>query len=451
MRTNFSPAQLADPKIADANRILETCVHYGFCTNVCPTYVLTGDENDSPRGRIDLIRAMLEQGGAPNAKTVHHLDRCLSCLSCITTCAVKVDYTHLIDHARIHIERHYRRPFMDRLTRHLLATVLPRPRAFLLVLHFARHARSLRRLLPRKWRGMLDMIPQHMRPHILPPGVFKPDRRAQKRVALLPGCAQQALEGAVNAATLRVLTRHGCEVVVAAGTGCCGSLVLHMGRERAALAAARANIRAWSRELTGGLDAIVVNASGCGTTVKDYGRLIAREPELADTAERVAARARDVSEVLATIGLRTPSLSAPYRVAYHDPCSLQHGQHVTNEPRELLRAAGFEVVDVPERHFCCGSAGTYNLLQPEMADALGRRKAAHITSTDPDIVATGNIGCIVQLRRYLAVPVVHTVELLDWATGGPRPPALEGLREPAARTRAAAGQTSEPANELGVW
>jgi glycolate oxidase iron-sulfur subunit len=451
MRTNFSPAQLADPRIADANRILETCVHYGFCTNVCPTYVVTGDENDSPRGRIDLIHAMLERGGAPSSKTVHHLDRCLSCLACITTCAVKVDYAHLIDHARSHIERHYRRPFMDRMTRHLLAAVLPRPRAFLMLLRFGQHARLLRRLLPRKWRGMLDMIPARLRPDILSPGEFKSDGSAQRRVALLPGCAQQALEGAINAASLRVLTRHGCEVVVAAGTGCCGSLVLHMGRERDALAAARANVTAWSRELAHGLDAVVINASGCGTTVKDYGRMFAREPELADAAKRVAARARDISEVLADVGLQVPSAALGYRVAYHDPCSLQHGQHVTNEPRALLRAAGFEVIDVPEKHFCCGSAGTYNLLQPEMADVLGRRKAAHITSTGPDIVATGNIGCIVQLRRFLAVPVVHTVELLDWATGGPRPRALEGLREPEASGRPAAAQASEAANELGVW
>src|SRR5262245_739288 len=401
MRTNFSPAQLADPRIADANRILQTCVHYGFCTNVCPTYVVTGDENDSPRGRIDLIHAMLERGGAPNSKTVHHLDRCLSCLSCITTCAVKVDYAHLIDHARIHIERHYRRPFMDRMTRHLLAAVLPRPRVFLLLLRFGQRARALRRLMPRKWRGLLDMIPEHLRPDILAPGVYKAEGQAKKCVALLPGCAQQALEGAINAATLRVLTRHGCEVIVAAGSGCCGSLVLHMGCERAALAAAGANVRAWSRELTRGLDAIVVNASGCGTTVKDYGHLLAREPDLTDMAARVASRARDVCEVLAAGGLRTSSLSARYRVTYHDPCSLQHGQHVTNEPRELLRAAGFEVIDVPEKHFCCGSAGTYNLLQPEMADILGRGKADHIATNDQGIVANGNIGRIVHVRRSL--------------------------------------------------
>ena len=425
MRTNFSQAQLSDPEIAEANAILETCVHYGFCTNACPTYVLTRDENDAPRGRIDLIRAMLEQGGAPDPKTVHHLDRCLSCLSCMTTCAVKVDYVHLIDRARSHIERHYHRPLPDRLLRRLLATVLPRPRLFGLMLRLGRAARVLRAALPGRLRALLDMMPESVRPEMLAPQVFRAEEPRRRRVALLAGCAQQALDGAINRATIRLLSRHGCEVVVAQGAGCCGSLTLHMGRETEAREAARANIAAWL--LAGDLDAIVINASGCGTTVKDYGHLFARDPEMAEPARRIAALARDVSEVLAELGLRAPASPAAYRVAYHDPCSMQHVQHVTRQPRELLAAAGFRVVDVPEKHFCCGSAGTYNLLQPEMAGELGRRKADFIASTDPDIVATGNIGCMMQLRRHLSAPVVHTVELLDWATGGPPPPALAGV------------------------
>jgi glycolate oxidase iron-sulfur subunit len=453
MRTNFSQTQLANPEIAEANGILETCVHYGFCTNTCPTYVLTRDENDSPRGRIDLIRAMLEGGGTPDPKTVYHLDRCLSCLACMTTCAVKVDYAHLIDRARSHIEQHYRRSWRERLVRLLLARVLPSPRLFLLALRFGRLAKSFVSLLPRELRTLVEMIPaEALQPELLAPGSFAAQGLRRKRVALLTGCAQQALDAAINAATIRLLTRHGCDVVIARGAGCCGSLALHMGRETDARRAARANVAAWSRELaTSGLDAIVVNASGCGTTVKDYGHLLARDPDAATPARRIAALTRDVSELLEEIGLTAPDRPSAYRVAYHDPCSMQHGQHVTREPRDLLRAAGFDLIDVPEAHFCCGSAGTYNLLQPEMASALGGRKADHIVRVDPDLVATGNIGCIVQLRRYLRVPIVHTVELLDWATGGPRPPALEGVELCPPAEPAVAGRSGATDADVGIW
>src|SRR5262245_12663871 len=433
MQTNFTTAQLRDPQIAEANAILQTCVRYGFCTNTCPTYVLTRDENESPRGRIDLIRAMLEKGGSPEPSTVRHLDSCLSCLSCMTTCAVKVDYVHLIDRARAHVERNFRRPPTERVVRALLARVLPHPRIFGAALALGRVARPLRALLPRRWRTMLEMIPPRVAPDVLAPQVFRAEGAMRKRVVLLAGCAQQALNGDVNAATIRLLRRHGCEVVIAAGSVCCGSLSLHMGREEEARALARKNIRAWEKVRQRGLDALIINASGCGTTVKDYGHLFSREPSIAQPAAEIAALARDVSEFLFVIGLCKPPARVPaYRVAYHDPCSMQHVQKVIEQPRALLRAAGFEVVDIPERHFCCGSAGTYNLLQPEMAKALGERKAAHIRSTDPDIVATGNSGCMTQLGHYLGRPIVHTVELLDWAPGGPKPPALQGamMREP---------------------
>lgn len=427
MRTNFSAAQLADPEIAEADAILKTCVHYGFCTNTCPTYVLTRDENDSPRGRIDLMRAMLEAGGPPPAKTVHHLDRCLSCLSCMTTCAVKVDYVHLIDRARVHIERHFKRPLADRGLRALLAYVLPRPRLFLAAMQAGRLAKPLARFMPKRLSAMLSMVPSQTHAEILAPQTFAAEGASIKRVALLAGCAQQALDSSINAATIRLLQRHGCDVTITAGAGCCGSLPLHMGREPEAKKFATANVEAWSREP---VDAIIVNASGCGTTVKDYGHLLATPDAL-----RIGALTRDVTEIMHDIGLKTPANPRAYRVAYHDPCSMQHGQKVIDQPRALLRAAGFEVLDVPEKHFCCGSAGTYNLLQPDMAQALGQRKAAHIDSTDPDIVATGNIGCMTQLSHYLGKPVVHTAELLDWATGGPLPRALEGitLREPIVR------------------
>jgi glycolate oxidase iron-sulfur subunit len=249
------------------------------------------------------------------------------------------------------------------------------------------------------------------------------------------------------------LRRHGCEVVVAAGVGCCGALPLHMGRDAQGKALARANTAAWSAELANGLDAIVVNASGCGTTVKDYAHLLGGEE-----ARRIGALTRDVTELLDELGLQKGG-AEPYRVAYHDACSLQHGQRVTTQPRRLLAAAGFTVLDVPERHFCCGSAGTYNLLQPDIAVALGQRKAAHIDSVDPDIVAAGNLGCMVQIARFAQAPVVHTVELLDWATGGPMPPALRDvrLRKPAPRPAPATPSESAGAppatdpNAVGVW
>jgi glycolate oxidase iron-sulfur subunit len=423
LQTAFTSAQLAEPEIAEADGILKTCVHLGFCTGTCPTYVLLRDENDSPRGRIDLIKAMLEKGGVPDAKTVHHLDRCLSCLSCMTTCAVRVDYVHLIDIARSHIEKHYRRPWPDRMLRTLLAQTLPYPRRFLAALRLGKFARPLAPLMPGRLRGLLGMASAVApRPELLMPRVFPAQGKQVRRVALLAGCAQQALDRNINAATIRLLTRHGCEVVVANGAGCCGALPLHMGFEAQAKALAGANVDAWRN-----FDTVVVNASGCGTTVKDYGHLLVTEE-----ARRIGAVARDITELMVELGLRPSGDMKPYRVAYHDACSLQHGQRVIDPPRNLLKAAGFAVHDVPEKHFCCGSAGTYNLLQPQIASELGKRKAAHVDSLDPDIVAAGNLGCMVQIGRYSGVPVVHTVELLDWATGGPVPETLKGrtLREP---------------------
>lgn len=444
MQTNFSADQLRDPAIREAADILDTCVHYGFCTNTCPTYVLSRDENESPRGRIDLIREMLESTAPPKAQTVAHLDSCLSCLSCMTTCAAKVDYAHLIDRARIHVERHHRRPAADRALRALLAFVLPRPRLFRAALGFGRLGRSMQRMLPQQLRPLLAMIPERTQAEILTPQVFPAQGERRARVALLAGCAQQALDGNINAATIRLLTRHGCEVVVTAGAGCCGSLTLHMGREAQAAKAAAANVRAWMRERRGeGLDAVIVNASGCGTTVKNYGHLLAGAERAAE-AKEIAGIARDVTEFIAGIGLLPPAAERPrLRIAYHDACSMQHGQRVTRPPRDLLRAAGFEVADVPEKHFCCGSAGTYNLLQPATAEILGRRKAGHIDSTAPDVVAAGNIGCLTQLRRYVAAPMAHTAELLDWATGGPLPPALAGA---ALTSRPAPEREEAPAN-----
>lgn len=433
MQTAFTPAQLAVPEIADANGILKDCVHYGFCTAVCPTYVLLRDENDAPRGRIDLIREMLEEGGPPSARTVGYIDRCLSCNSCMTTCAARVDYMHLADIARAYIEENYRRPLADRLFRWFLAHTVPNADRFRRGVRLARMARPAARFLPARLRALLALSPRALPPRseAIHPGVYPAEGTPRRRVILLSGCVQQALAPRLNAATIRLLTRHGCEVVVASGAECCGAFTLHMGKEGRAKSSARACIGAWSREIDIGADAVVVNASGCGTTVKDYARIFAHEPDIADSAARVADLAVDITELLAGLDLKVREKMVPLEVAYHDACSLQHAQKVTLQPRKLLRAAGFRVRDVPEAHFCCGSAGAYNMLQPEIARQLGERKARHIESTGPAAVAAGNLGCLMQLGLYTDLPILHTVELLDWATGGPLPPALERAELPA--------------------
>lgn len=427
MQTEFTPEQLLDSDTAQTEKILRACVHCGFCTATCPTYVLLGDELDSPRGRIYLVKNMLESGALPEPETVKHIDRCLSCLACMTTCPSGVNYMHLIDHGRRYIEERYRRPALDRALRRLLGAVLSRPRWFRLALLGAAVARYLAPVMPRRLRPMLELAPASVPPPSPwdRPQVFPAEGPARMRAALLPGCAQQVLKPEINAATIRLLTRHGCDIVIAEGSGCCGSLTHHLGQEDAALAFARANIDAWEQmRRTGGLDAIVVNASGCGTTVKDYGFMLRDDPAYAEKAARISRLARDVTELAAELGLK-PGVGSG-RVAYHSACSLQHGQKVHREPKELLAAAGFKPVDIPEGHLCCGSAGTYNLLQPELAGRLRDRKLGNIAKTGADFVAAGNIGCITQLAAGGNVPVVHTVELLDWATGGPKPPALGG-------------------------
>src|SRR5580700_6020540 len=428
MQTHFSLAQLADPDLREADKILRACVHCGFCTATCPTYVLLGDELDGPRGRIYLIKNMLEAGGRVAAETVTHIDRCLSCLACVTTCPSGVNYMHLVDHGRRHIEAHYRRPITERILRRLLAAVLTRPARFRMALRAARLARPFAGLFFARLRAMFALAPRSL-PKPSPmdrPRTFPAQGAKKMRVALLPGCAQQVLAPEINEATIRLLTRYVCEIVIAEGGGCCGALPHQLGQEAPALALAKANIDTWERELaSGGLDAIVVNASGCGTMVKDYGFMLREDPAYADKAARISALARDISEVAATLGIerRTPE-GQGMRVAYHSACSLQHGQGLHREPKALLASAGYEVVDIPEAHLCCGSAGTYNLLQPELADALRKRKLGNIALTGAQAVAAGNIGCITQIARSAAIPVVHPVELLDWATGGPMPPAL---------------------------
>ena len=427
MRTNFTAAQLENPAIRTANGILRACVHCGFCTATCPTYVLLGDELDSPRGRIYLIKDMLENDRPADARTVLHVDRCLSCLSCMTTCPSGVHYMHLVDHARAWIEETFRRPWFERLVRALFELLLPHPARFRWALRLGRIARPFGRLLPEPAGTMLRMVPRQPVPSgfVRPGSVHRATGERQLRVALLAGCVQQALDPRINDATVRLLTRLGADVVVAAMAGCCGALVHHMGREDAAKQAARRNIAAWrALDAQEPLDAIVVNASGCGTMLKDYGHLLGTDADREDAAW-VAGVAADVTEVVERLTL--PAASGPHAgtsVAYHSACSLQHGQQISRMPASLLTAAGFDVRPVAEGHLCCGSAGTYNLLQPEIAERLRERKVGNLERTGAAVVAAGNIGCMVQIAGGCDIPVVHTVELLDWATGGPRPAAL---------------------------
>jgi glycolate oxidase iron-sulfur subunit len=418
MQTFFTDAQLADPKLAEANKILRTCVHCGFCTATCPTYQVLGDEADSPRGRIYLIKEMLETGRPADAKTVKHIDRCLSCLACTTTCPSGVDYMHLVDQARAYIEQTYKRPLAERVLRGMLARIIPYPGRFRLALFGARLARPFASMLPdRRLRAMVAMAPDRLPPVSRndDPQTFPAVGPRRMRVALMTGCAQKALDTDINDATIRLLTRLGCEVVIPRNMGCCGALVHHMGREAEAKRFATANVRAFGA--VEGLEGIIINTSGCGTTVKDYGHL------LGEAGAGVAALAMDVTEVLVKLGLPQGATKG-LRVAYHAACSLQHGQKVVSAPKELLRRVGFEVVEPRDSHLCCGSAGTYNLMQPEISEQLRDRKVATLMERQPQVIAAGNLGCMMQIGQAAGVPVVHTVELLDWATGGPVPRAL---------------------------
>jgi glycolate oxidase iron-sulfur subunit len=431
MQTTFTLAQLADPEVAESEKILRTCVHCGFCTATCPTYVLLGDELDSPRGRIYLIKDMLESGSPATAEVVKHIDRCLSCLACMTTCPSGVHYMHLVDHARVHIENTYQRPWLDRRLRDLLAKVLPYNGRFRQALRAARLAKPLAPLLDRlnlkPLAAMLRLAPARL------PQPFKVEGRTlcpaegrrRGRVALVPGCVTPVIGASILDAAVSVLTRHGIEVVMPQGQGCCGGILHHMGREAEAHQAAFRNISAWTAELDGqGLDAILLVASGCGTTVKDYGFMLRNDSAFAKSAARVSSTAMDICEYLARIDLVPRTDPGRLRVAYHAACSLQHGQKITRAPKELLSRMGFEVNDVPEAHLCCGSAGTYNILQSDIAKRLRERKVGNIEKVRPDVIAAGNIGCITQIAAGTAIPVVHPVELIDWATGGSLPTAL---------------------------
>jgi glycolate oxidase iron-sulfur subunit len=425
MQTHFTPEQLADPHIADSNTVLRKCVHCGFCTATCPTYVLLSDELDSPRGRIYLIKNMLEKGEPATAETVKHIDRCLSCLSCMTTCPSGVNYMHLVDHARVHIENTYKRPFFERALRNVLGFVMPRPSLFRIALIAAKILSPLKSTLKaldaKRISALLDIVPKQLQApeRFGAAGTYPASIAKMGRVALLMGCVQSVIDPGINAATIRLLTRLGYEVVVTR-EACCGSLTHHMGKETDALSRAKRSIDQWTDE---NVDAVIITASGCGTTIKDYGHMLRLDVAYAEKAKAISAKALDITEFLSALEL--PARHMDLQIAYHAACTLQHGQHIKTQPLHLLRNAGFEVREVPEGHLCCGSAGTYNIMQPDIARKLRDRKIKNIVSTRPQAIATGNIGCITQIAAGTDIPILHTVELLDWAYGGEKPTKLK--------------------------
>ncbi len=433
MQTNFSKTQLSDPNIADANDILRSCVHCGFCNATCPTYDLVGDELDGPRGRIYLIKDMLEQDRVASKTDVHHIDRCLSCMSCMTTCPSGVNYKHLLDHGRRHIEETYSRKFIDQMLRTFLGLVLPNSKIFRYVKFTAIMARPFAGILPERLRKSILLISnRRQQGKVVTPMIYKANGPRKYRVILLTGCVQDILEPSINQATIRILNRHGCEVIVHPEERCCGSVNQNLGQQKKAISLIKANVIGWSKiDNVMKVDAIIANASGCGSILKDYEFLLRNDRQLSKEAGKVAQLTCDITEFLARISLNERLIPGNLKVAYQSPCSMQHGQKVDREPIRLLSACGFKVVEPKDRHLCCGSAGTYNILQSEIADKLKAQKIEALSKLSPDIVASGNIGCIMHLSqagdKEMQRPIVHTVELLDWATGGPIPKVLDGV------------------------
>jgi glycolate oxidase iron-sulfur subunit len=437
MRTAFTAEQLADPHVADAERQLRTCIHCGFCTATCPTYTLLGDERDSPRGRIGLIQHMLESKAPPTKETVLHLDRCLSCLGCRTACPSGVDYSALIDVARAHIEKTYQRPLMERLFRSFVLFVLMRPGVFS-VLSTAAHVAAP--FLPGKLGTMAKKGRVRRRPAL--PAPIAETSAAARRVLLVPGCVQRALAPSIDAAAVRVLARQDVKVETLKTVECCGSLAYHLGKIDITKTYARRLIEAFEEaSKTGDVDAVLITASGCGSFLKDMSRVFADDSAWHARAQAFAEKVKDFTELAApppppsAFALRASadkSAAPPPRageekngvrnllVAYHPPCSLQHGQRIHGKGEKLLAAAGFRLAPIPDAHMCCGSAGSYSVLQPEIADALRARKLDSIRTTGATVIASANLGCLTHLSGD--IPTVHIAELLDWAQGGPKPP-----------------------------
>ena len=432
MQTNFTKKQLQDSNITSADGILRKCVHCGFCNATCPTYQIVGDELDGPRGRIYLIKDMLENDKPANEKIAKHIDRCLSCYSCMTTCPSGVNYMHLVDHARNHIEKTFVRPFFDRFIRNLLSKILPSPTLFRMAGYSARLFYPFRFLFPKKIKNMMKYMPNSF-PVSRQENkeIYSPVGKTYARVALLTGCVQRVISPQINDATIDILNRHGVEVIVPKKVDCCGSLNHHLGKEELAHKSFINNINSWFKCYEEkNLDAILVTTSGCGTTLKDYGYIFRDHPdkELRKKAKIVSSLAKDVTEYLGkNIKLNYINQEKKFKIAYHSACSMQHGQRIHKQPMDLLKKTGNEIVEIPDGHLCCGSAGTYNLLQDEMASELLKRKVSNIDKVRPDFISTGNIGCMTQISSGTKIPIVHTIEILNWYTGGSKPTAINLL------------------------
>ncbi|MCP4341899.1 MAG: glycolate oxidase subunit GlcF [Desulfobulbaceae bacterium] len=427
MHDHTDHEHLPKSALAYSEELLRKCLQCGYCLDNCPTYQLTGDEYDSARGRVFLIRDMLGSSDTPDAKTVNYIDRCLSCMACQSTCPSFLSYMHILDHAREHIENNYQRPLLDQIMRWGIAKVLPYPSRLGVLLKVAQWIKPLGPLLPKRVRNMMQLAPKKLVPTTLSdkPQTFPPIGECKQRVMLMTGCAQKALSPDINDATIRILRRHGCEVVIAHDAGCCGALTYHMGKTEESLSFAAKNIRSWMQEVSGaGLDAIVINTSGCGTVIKDYQHMF-RESELAEDAATISALSKDISEILSDIDLEY-KVEPNLRAAYHATCSLQFAQRIRFKPKKLLKTAGFTVIEPRGAHICCGAAGTYSLTQPETSNQLKENKVKSLEEGRPDVIVAGNIGCMIQISSGTDLPVVHTVELLDWVTGGPVPRAMEG-------------------------
>ncbi len=431
MQTNFSHEQLKDKDNKSSEQILRKCVHCGMCNTTCPTFTLLGDELDGPRGRIYLIQDMLENERKPSANVVKHIDRCLSCYSCMTTCPSNVNYMHIIDHGRKYIEKNYQRPFFDRLIRDALSKILPNVKFFKIMSYLAKIGKPFQFFLPSKIKNMINLIPSSFPKKILKTKEIYKTKYKKKvaRVALLTGCVQKELSPQINESTIRILNRHGVEVVVPEKIRCCGSLNHHLGKNDDAHKDFINNINIWyDQYLKGNLDAILSNTSGCGTTMKDYGFIFKDDKKMKKKAKKISELTKDVSEYLSeSLNLKFKSKEKKLRIAYHSACSMQHGQKIHSQPMNLLEKTKNEILEIPEGHICCGSAGTYNILQSKIAEQLLKNKVKNIESVKPQIISTGNIGCITQIANGTNIPILHTVELLDWYTGGPKPKILEKI------------------------
>tara|TARA_B100000029_G_scaffold318834_1_gene311325 strand:+ start:1232 stop:2533 length:1302 start_codon:yes stop_codon:yes gene_type:complete len=433
MQTNFSEDQLKDKDNKSTEKILRKCVHCGMCNATCPTFNLLGDELDSPRGRIYLIKEMIEKKKTPTKKTVSHIDKCLSCYACMTTCPSGVNYMHLIDHGRNYVEKKYKRSFAERTFRDFLSKTLPKPNIFKFLILFSKFAKIFKFLIPGRLGSMLDLAPQKIYGKTLRfQNIYKAERkRPTARVALLIGCVQRVVSPQINESSIRLLTRHGVEVITMPEIECCGSLNHHLGKENLAKESFKKNIHLWYDEyLKNGLDAIISNTSGCGTTLKDYGFIFREDKDLKKKAKKISELTKDISEFLdenLKLNFQREKNSKKYNIAYHSACSMQHGQNVHKQPIDLLKKTGNTILDIPDGHICCGSAGTYNILHANIAKQLLKQKVENINKVKPDLISTGNIGCMMQIANGINIPIVHTVELIDWYTGGPKPRSLRKI------------------------